>query len=299
MYELDRITQVMKASETIPFDDTSRIVFISDCHRGDGSWADDFARNQNTYYAALSHYFSDNYTYIELGDGDELWKNQCMLYIMEEHLDVFRQISRFIKAGRFYSLYGNHDWIKKNWGFIRKKDYQRRGITESDYHHIFEGSRPAEGLILLHQPSGGKILLIHGHQADFFNDRLMSVSKFLVRYLWRPLEILGVNNPTSPAKNNKKTSDIDDIMMQWVMKEKMMLIAGHTHRPVFPEAGKPPYFNDGSCVHPYGITCIEITDGTIALVKWGVKTRNDGILYVGRDVIAGPNNIMDYLRDFT
>lgn len=73
-----------------------------------------------------------------------------------------------------------------------------------------------------------------------------------------------------------------------------MLIAGHTHRPMFPEVGEPPYFNDGSCVHPHVITAIEIANGDIMLVKWNIKTKNDGTLFVDRDVLAGPRKLKDY-----
>ncbi len=54
------------------------------------------------------------------------------------------------------------------------------------------------------------------------------------------------------------------------------------------------YFNDGSCVHPRCITAIEIKDGTIALVKWSYKTRDDGAVYIGRSKLAGPVRISDY-----
>jgi UDP-2,3-diacylglucosamine pyrophosphatase LpxH len=115
-----------------------------------------------------------------------------------------------------------------------------------------------------------------------------------VRYLWRPLESFGVNDPTSAAKNNVKRKQTEERLIQWVSENHRMLVAGHTHRPVFPAAGASPYFNDGSCVHPACITAIEITGGSIALVKWCVKVRADGVLHVGRDTLAGPAPLQDY-----
>ncbi len=58
-----------------------------------------------------------------------------------------------------------------------------------------------EGIILEVDGFDKNILLIHGHQADFFNYVLWKWSRFLVRILWKPLQILGINDPTSPAKN--------------------------------------------------------------------------------------------------
>ena len=47
----------------------------------------------------------------------------------------------------------------------------------------------------------------------------------------------------------------------------------------------------GSCVHPYGITGIEITDMQLTLVKWKMATRPDLSLFVAREVLIGPVGI--------
>ena len=61
------------------------------------------------------------------------------------------------------------------------------------------------------------------------------------------------------------------------------MIAGHTHRPVYPNVGENLYFNDGTCIHPDGITCIEIENGKITLVKWALELKlvptTKGFLY--------------------
>lgn len=296
MYRYKRLFQAFNTAEQIPFDDSSRFILLSDCHRGDGSWADDFSKNQNIYIAALSYYFDKNYTYIELGDGDELWENRRLADIMREHKDAFWLINRFIRAGRFYSLYGNHDYEKKDYGFKSRKDFQLIGTQRVEFLRSFEEITFHEGLVLLHKPTGYKIFLVHGHQVDFLNDQLKWISRFLVRYIWRPLEFLGVNDPTSPAKNHKRKALVERKLMEWVRRENQMLIAGHTHRSVFPNAGELPYFNDGSCVHPRCITGIEIADGTISLVKWSIKTKNDGTLFIGRDILEGPGRLTDYMN---
>jgi UDP-2,3-diacylglucosamine pyrophosphatase LpxH len=128
------------------------------------------------------------------------------------------------------------------------------------------------------------------------NDRFWWLSRFLVRHLWRPLELLGVNDPTSAAKNYKRKASVENKLINWVRLEKHMLIAGHTHRPSFPEIGDLPYFNDGSCIHPYGITSMEITDGHITLAEWSIKTKMDGTLFVDRGIIAGPESLLEYFR---
>jgi UDP-2,3-diacylglucosamine pyrophosphatase LpxH len=286
-----RISKVFNSAEQIPFDDSSKIILMSDVHRGDGTWADDLLKNENIYYAALTHYYYENYTYIEIGDGDELWKNKRISSILPTHREAFQLLSKFFKEGRLYFIYGNHDTVKSNKGFPRHNPYQYHDQPKGETIPLFENVKFHEGLILRHNVTNQKILLIHGHQASFLDYEMWRLRRFLVRYLWRPLELLGINDPTSTAKNYKKKDTIEKRLMDWASQEKQMLIAGHTHRPTFPEVGAPPYFNDGSCVHPNSITGIEIAKGSITLVKWNVKTKIDGTLYIGREVLAGPRKL--------
>jgi len=294
MCGIKSLSQVYKTSEQILFDDSSRIILMSDCHRGDGSWADSFLKNQNIYFNALSYYFDENYTYIELGDGDELWENRDISRIMDQHSDSFWMLSRFVREGRAYFIFGNHDMEKKKYGFIKSNDQNRFSERKTEYISLFKNVKVHEGLILRHSVTGDKIFLVHGHQVDFLNYQLWILTRFLIRYFWRPLELFGVNDYSSTADSSSRKAGVEKLLIQWVKRHNKMLISGHTHRPAFAKAGKPQYFNDGSCVHLRCITGIEIADGNIALVKWSVKTKDDGTLFIGRDVLEGPNKLKDY-----
>lgn len=294
MSAFKRLTRIFDLAPTIDFDDSSKIVLMSDCHRGDGSWADDLARNQNIYQSALNYYYNNGYTYIELGDGDELWENSDFSVIFKAHKDIFLLLRKFYTQQRLYTIYGNHDMVKKNKAFVEKELYRFYNEQTKKRLPLFEKITPYEALVLHHLHTKKKIFLIHGHQVDFLNYQLWKAARFLVRHLWRHLEALGFNDPTSPAKNNKKKSAVESILTMWAQKEKQMLIAGHTHRPVFPDLGEPLYFNDGSCVHPRCVTAIEITQGHIVLVKWCIGTTQEGMLFVKRETIAGPEKIQDF-----
>jgi hypothetical protein len=294
MNKLKRISKVFESADVISFDDSSKIILMSDVHRGDGSWADDFSKNQNLFFAALTHYYNENYTYIEIGDGDELWKNKRLSDIIHVHSDAFWLLSKFFDEGRLYFIFGNHDMVKRNDKFVKSNLYQYFNEQEKKYIPLFENIKVHEGLVLRHKVTEQKILLIHGHQASFLDYEMWRLSRFLVRYLWRPLELFGVNDPTNTAKNYDKKDAIEKKLTEWTLREKHMLIAGHTHRPMFPEVGNPLYFNDGSSVHPRSITGIEIVGGSIALIKWNVKTKDDGTLFIGREVLAGPRKLKDY-----
>jgi UDP-2,3-diacylglucosamine pyrophosphatase LpxH len=297
MDTLNRISKVFAGAEEIPFDDSSRIILMSDIHRGDGSWADDFSRNQNLYFAALTHYYQENYTYIEIGDGDELWKNKSLAQIIRYHSHVFWLLAKFYQEGRLHFLYGNHDLVKSDDQYVRDNLYQYYDEREKKLIPLFPGLKVHEGLVLKHRETGQKIFLTHGHQVSYLDYDIWKISRFLVRYLWRPLETLGFNDPTSTAKNYRRKDDVKKKLLEWVNQEKHMLICGHTHRPMFPEVGCPPYFNDGSSVHPRCITGIEIAEGLITLVKWNVQTRDDGTLFIGREILAGPRRLKDYAEN--
>jgi DNA polymerase II small subunit/DNA polymerase delta subunit B len=104
MDSLKRISEVFKSAQEVIFDDSSRIVLMSDCHRGNGSFADEFLKNQNSYFAALMHYYNQKYIYIEIGDGDELCENRSMNEIINQHKNVFWILSRFYKDNRLYFI---------------------------------------------------------------------------------------------------------------------------------------------------------------------------------------------------
>ena len=287
------IQKVFATAEVLPFDKKSKIVLMSDCHRGTGTGADDFSKNQNLYYVALKYYLREGYTYIELGDGDELWKNRRFPMIAQEYRHIFSLLSRLHQSGRLHMIYGNHDMDKKNPAWVARNLESPLGDIEP----LFPGIKIRDGLILHHQPSGHKILLMHGHQADFFNFKLWRLSRFLVRYVWQPLELIGVQNPFDSSHSPRREL-VEGILMDWSQRENTMLITGHTHRTVFPKKGEPPYYNDGSSVHRRYITCLEINNDSISLVKWSVQPRQDNVLYVRRDV-AESRPVTDFSEKVT
>jgi UDP-2,3-diacylglucosamine pyrophosphatase LpxH len=290
---LNRLTKVFNNSKEINIDNNSKIIIMSDVHRGDGNWSDSFARNQNVFFAALNHYYQKNYTYIELGDGDELWELPDFKEIIRNHSDVFWLMSKFYEDNRFYMLYGNHDIVKKDKKFIEENLYYYNERIHKDI-SLFKDIQVHEGLILNYKDYKNKIFLVHGHQVEFLNYDIWPIARFLVRHIWRPLELYGINDVTRTAKNYKKRHKVATKLTQWVKRNKHILVAGHNHRPYFPEVGDIPYFNDGSCVHPRCITGMEIVEGNIMLIKWSIKANEQGLLYIGKDILAGPRKLEFY-----
>jgi UDP-2,3-diacylglucosamine pyrophosphatase LpxH len=286
-----RLNEVFQSAPEIPFDDSARLIFFSDCHRGDDSWADEFARNQNLLFFAIEYYFNEGYTYFELGDGDELYENKHFSDIRSAHPHIFRRMHEFYQAGRFHMIYGNHDLERANPKVVDKTLFHYIDDRTSRKEPLFDGIQLHEGLILKHAPTGGKILLVHGYQGDPICDQYWKITRFVDRAIWGPLRMFGLDNPTNPAKNYKKRDALEEEMIAWVKDKKQPAIFGHTHRPWFARPGDPPYFNDGCCIHPRSITGIEINQGEIQLIEWSLIADQKGYLKTSKEILASPRKV--------
>ncbi|WP_238918965.1 metallophosphoesterase [Clostridium sp. YIM B02555] len=292
------ISRLLKNEPMIEFDDSSKIIIISDVHRGDGSYADSLRQNRNIYKAALGFYYENGYTLIELGDGDELWKNKDCLDIAYTYKDIFAILNKFHYKERLYLVFGNHDIIKSNPEFIKKQQklFEEVGVEFGrELVYLYSNIQFNEGIILKYMPSNSYMVAFHGHQVDMVNCELWKWSRFLVRYVWRFLEgVAGFKAPTSPANNYDKGTKIDESLETLAKKEKKVLVCGHTHNDIFPEPDQGLYFNDGCCVFPSAITCIEITNGEISLVKWQIEVGKKDTLYISKSITGGPEKLQKY-----
>jgi len=289
-----KLNKIRDLAPVIPFDATSKFIFISDCHRGLGGTGDNFAPNHLLFYGALEYYYKNGFTYIELGDGDELWENRKLKPIIEAHNDIYGLMSRMYHENRFYMLYGNHDIIK------------RKRLTASlNYYHyfceedvcvapLFPEITVHEGLLLKNEALEQDIFLVHGHQGSFLNDSIWPIARFLVRFVWKPLEAIGVRQPWSGDMSLAATQKLENKLSLYAKNTPQMVIAGHTHRPVFPAPGNGLYFNDGSCVLPQRITGIEIENNQISFIKWAVGLKEDLSMHVTRSVLEGPFPLSAY-----
>ena len=296
---MKKLNYLYENAKEISFDDGCNLVFISDIHRGDGTYYDALMPNKNVYKTALAYYYRRGFTYIEVGDGDELWKNRNYSDIAYMYNDIFKILNKFKEENRIYLIYGNHDIIKSRDNFYinQMKILKKIGLRYGDdFLKLINNIKFYEALNFKYIPLNEKFLVTHGHQVDFINYRLWKSSRFLVRYVWKFLNgIAGFKDPTSPAKNNKKGSKVDKKLERWSRENSKMIICGHTHNSRMPETKEGAYFNDGCCVLPFAITSIEIEGGNISLVKWNIESEESGALWVKRKVIVGPRKLKNYL----
>lgn len=285
------IKKAYENAKKIQIDENSKLVLFSDLHRGSGGGGDAFAKNKDLFFAALQYYLKEGYTYIELGDGDELWKENNMGDIIGEYEHIFQLLERFYRGRRFVMLAGNHDSIKGNrqWVFSHLQSYQPRHGEKSLA--LFPRIVIVDAVRLLYKNSGRELLLLHGHQGDFRSSHFMRLTKLCVRYLWQPFEFLGLQNPFDAKPSYRRQSKVERNLTEYARGKSLPIIAGHTHRPKFPQKGEVPYFNTGSGVHTRYITGIELTKGEMVQIRWVQGVSQWGNLYVKREELSQKRKI--------
>lgn len=265
-----------------------KLIIMSDVHRGNGTSSDDFAHNSLLYKCALNYYLGNDFTYVELGDAEELWENRTFDQIYITHTSIYEQLAKFHdpdpEQSRYIKIWGNHDLEWRQ--------------NPSPMARLFPGIRMYEAVLL-----DNHILMWHGHQADpKCRGFGASVSKFFVGGFWSGMQRWGFKDPTRAANNPGRANDTDQRLHDWAThngKGIDVIIAGHTHRPVYENLsltekklldsgiGTPnvqkkgpdsTYYNTGSCVHPRCITGMEISLGhdnnpEFMLIKWAYSAK--------------------------
>ncbi|WP_271405733.1 metallophosphoesterase [Tenacibaculum soleae] len=289
-----RISRAFKQAKKLPLNSKSKYILFSDCHRGDNSFADDFSHNRKIFHYALSQYLQKEFTYIELGDGDELWENK-FVNIFNANKHVYLLLKKFHDKNRLHLIWGNHDMDYRNPKNVRKNLNYYYDVIDGKEKELMINISFSEA-IRLEQEDKKSIFLMHGHQADWFNYNFWKLSRFLVKILWRPLQLIGINDPTSPAQNFKELIKVESRIEKWIKNNNnQMTITGHTHRPRFPSQNELPHFNDGSCVHPRCITGLEIENNKITLIKWHLATNKNGTMQITRTILEGPASVTQYI----
>jgi predicted phosphodiesterase len=294
-----------KRGLVIPFNSKGgKFVILSDQHKGARDDADDFALAEKNYLAALDYYNQNSFTYINLGDSEELWEN-LFLTVKHHNKATFEKEKLFLDRNAFVKIFGNHDLYWDNDPLASVSLYQIYGKAIS----IYEG-------IILQTTINNKplsIYMTHGHQGDLQSDGNW-FSKWFVSNVWAPVQSYLKINPNTPANNDDLKTAHNQMMYEWSAKQQnTVLITGHTHQPVFQSLThieslyiqrvrakkahdiaaitqleaeitkrhlkndsslnftgyRPTYFNSGCCCFDDGdITGIEIADGFIRLIKW-------------------------------
>jgi predicted phosphodiesterase len=307
---------------------TDKIIVMSDLHKGSGNDADDFKTAEPNYTAACYYYLQNEFTYIALGDIEELWENN-IIQVVANNENTIALEKAFLDKDRFYKVIGNHDLFWRNTPFFAAKWLKQMYGKIISVH---------EGL-LLKATIGNKtldIFLTHGHQGDKTSDG-NKFSKWFVANVWSKVQAFLDINPNTPAQDFLLRDKHNKMMYDWSTEQQnTILITGHTHKPVFASQNhieklqqdiakakeenntalleklnlelikkmqeyisaepfslkKPSYFNTGCCCFSDGdITAVEIENNCIRLVKWGT-TNKETDRYVLQEI-----NLMELVKE--
>ena len=212
-----------------------RIVVFSDHHRGAGDKADDFRTNEHAYTAALGWYHERGYRLFLLGDVEELWEERPAT-VFSRYRGVLALEQQFATDGprRFQRFWGNHDDLWNDQAAVDRQLSRAVGAPLT----VREGLR-MQVLRAGAQPL--TLFFVHGHQGTTSSDRFGAISRLFVRHLWRPFQRLTGFSATTPASSHDLRESHDRAMFEWARANPgVVLLAGHTHRPVFGTATPPP-----------------------------------------------------------
>lgn len=156
-----------------------------------------------------------------------------------KHYRKVLELEAAFAPDRLWRFYGNHDmaWRRpRNVSRFFRTPLGGGGVREGVKLRLVDG-----------ESERGVLFLVHGHQGTIDSGNLLVVpfSRLAVRLFWRTLQrALGFPS-TSPASDAVLRGRHDRAMASWPAErargrgERPVLIAGHTHRPVFPGAGPP------------------------------------------------------------
>jgi UDP-2,3-diacylglucosamine pyrophosphatase LpxH len=234
------LERVYKAAEVIAVPlNTLKLVLMSDAHKGGGDGADEFRRAERAYNAALAYYSENGYSLVLLGDSEELWKYdvQQVLDPKTGHPRSLALEAEFHAAApaRYVRIVGNHDDLWRSTSEVREHlGKQFPGLV------VHEGVRlkvcdDADGRPL------GELFLVHGNQGTGDSDTFAWAAHPLLRYIVRPLQRKFSFSTATPSIDWTNLREGQDVaMFQWAVGRGVVLISGHTHRPVFPGARPGP-----------------------------------------------------------
>jgi predicted phosphodiesterase len=144
-----------------------------------------------------------------------------------------------------------------------------------------------EALVLRHKRNGASVFVTHGHQVDLKSDRLLPLSRMIVRHIWRRIQSIDFLKRFYSGVRRSAIA-IEARLKAWTQAHRQLTICGHTHQPAAASYGDAPYFNTGSFIEPGRATGLEIQGGEICLVRWTEHPVTHG---VRRELVTPPRKL--------
>jgi len=229
----------------VPFDmETSKIIMFSDLHRGMGD-KDVFKLNTELFEQILKYYYENGFTLVLIGDLEEGWgfQRDNIPIILDVHGKEFDLEKKFQADNRYYRVYGNHDdFFRGQWLNVGGPNLQR----------VF----PA--VVFTDETNKFNMFITHGCQGQGLHDAGDELASWgvYVKYNWW-LEIFPKKLKSEKDLHEKMAAIQDDLekhekmVYDWTLNQKdasgnkkyQILVAGHTHIPVFNSIPDPHLYD--------------------------------------------------------
>jgi hypothetical protein len=294
--------------------DDQPLIIFTDHHKGARDGRDDFGPAEQNYLAALDYYNNRRYYYVNLGDSEELWENN-ILTVLKHNKATFAKEKMFVDRNGYAKIFGNHDLYWGNDPFASlalKKMYGQaipiytgivlRANLPTGYLDIFcthghQGDMSSDGNAF----SKWFVSYIWAPLQSFLdvntntpscNQELKSLHNQLM-YEWSAAQkdlVLVTGHTHQPVFNSLTHLERLYLRMEEAILTKDQASIGRIEKEIprrkqeydYVNSSfrtmKPSYFNAGCCCFDGGtITGLEISDGSIRLVRWvtenGVPVR--------------------------
>jgi len=176
---------------------------------------DDFLQNGPLFKQVLEQYYEPGkYTLILNGDVEELHRFR-LRQITSFWKNTYTVFKRFHDRDSLFKLFGNHDY-------------------EILLRHKLPLNIPVHETLKLDY-KGNNIFIFHGHQAGYRWFKLYHwITAFFLRFL---ANVLRIKNYTV-AQNKRKKYKIEKNAYNFAKKNKIIVVIGHTHRPLYESLSK-------------------------------------------------------------
>lgn len=262
-----------KARKNCLYINSDKVVSLSDCHLGTGTYDDEAMKNNLYLFQSLKYYYDNDYKVILLGDTFELARNKNIEDIKCVHDDLMWLLGEIHKKGNLVIVKGNHDQ------YLKEKDLSTRLDTYSKKTIPFLTDIKLYDSVLLND----KFLFLHGHQYHWkFQGVANRIVNFVCRHDIFHSEKWFVDDPTKTSLGYEAADSTDKVLKSYADYSKLVVVAGHTHSVKMLNN----YYNDGAGILNRCISCVEVVDNFPKVYKWSTVVDNDGICKVKRTFLG-------------
>jgi UDP-2,3-diacylglucosamine pyrophosphatase LpxH len=310
------LSKLLQEAPNLTITDDDKIVVFSDLHMGDGGKQDDFLPNSDFFKNILEQYYlKNNYKLILNGDIEELQKF-TFKQITEKWRDLYQLFDRFDKEKAFFKIVGNHDHELCSKKLNPSKRPPLYNSIKLNYHDhqlvVFHGHQASLLMERFHffctiilkyiaNPMGIKNYSVsHGSNVKYNTEkRVYNFARehkivSLIGHTHRPLfeslskiEYLKFKIEQYCRDYSQAEESIQPKLAAKIKKfnEELQYLStkknkrdGSRSSLYNSDLMVPCIFNSGCVIGKKGITAIEITDGSIALVHWFDRRKSQKYL---------------------